>query len=153
MPSNATSHGCASGGKITVELRAYYKAKERCGNPNVKNWEDYGGRGISFLFKNFEQFFAELGPKPKGKTLDRKDNAGNYEPGNVRWATWEQQRKNQRKQRNTTSNYKGIHYKKETGKWVARISIEGKRRYVGFYNTEKEAKKALDMEVNIVTSA
>jgi hypothetical protein len=48
---------------------------------------DYGGRGIKFLFDSFEQFFAELGPRPKGKTLDRIENDGNYEPGNVQWAT------------------------------------------------------------------
>ena len=71
MPSNATTHGQASGGRVTAALRAYYHAKERCNNPNVKNWADYGGRGICFLFYNFEQFFAELGVKPKGMTLDR----------------------------------------------------------------------------------
>jgi hypothetical protein len=143
MPSNATTHGCASGNRVTVELKAYYHAKERCTNPNLKNWEDYGGRGIEFKFSSFEQFFAELGMKPKGMTLDRKDNNGNYEPGNVRWATWEQQRENQRKQRGSTSGTKGVHYKKETNKWVARLSIKGKRIHVGVYNTEEEAKEAL----------
>jgi len=140
MPNNRTTHGCASGGIITTELKSYYHARERCNNPNVKNWADYGGRGIKFLFTSFEQFFAELGPKPKGMTLDRfPNNDGNYEPGNVRWATWEQQRANQRKQRGTTSKHKGIHYKKESKKWIARL----KRVYVGFYNTEEEAISAL----------
>jgi hypothetical protein len=148
MPSNATTHGQASGGRVTAALRAYYHAKERCNNPNVKNWADYGGRGICFLFYNFEQFFAELGVKPKGMTLDRKDNNGNYEPGNVHWATWVQQRENQRKQRGTTSSVKGIHYKKETKKWVARLSIKGKRRHIGVYDTEEEAKLALAKENN-----
>jgi hypothetical protein len=150
MPNNSTTHGCASGGSITTELRSYYHARERCNNPNVKNWADYGGRGIKFLFTSFEQFVLELGKKPKGKTLDRIDNDGDYEPGNVRWATWEQQRANQRKQRGTTSKHKGIHYKKESKKWIARLkSEEGLyggllRVYVGSYNTEEEAKAALD---------
>jgi hypothetical protein len=81
-------------------------------------------------------------------TLDRKDNNGNYEPGNVHWATWVQQRENQRKQRGTTSSVKGIHYKKETKKWVARLSIKGKRRHIGVYDTEEEAKLALAKENN-----
>ena len=81
----------------TPEHRAYKNAKQRCTNPNTVRWEDYGGRGIKFLFANFEQFFAELGLRPKGKTLDRINNNGNYVPGNVRWATKREQRANTRK--------------------------------------------------------
>lgn len=55
--------------------------------------------------------------------------------------------KNQRKQRGTTSSAKGVHYKKETNKWIARLSTNGKRRHVGVYNTEKEAIAALEVTV------
>ena len=80
-----------------VEWRAYYGARARCLNKNVPRYSDYGGRGIKFLFKSFEQFFAELGPRPaRGYTVDREDNDGHYEPGNVRWATYSEQNKNQR---------------------------------------------------------
>jgi hypothetical protein len=71
----------------TPEYQAYQDAKKRCTIPTNKNWSGYGGRGIKFLFTSFEQFFAELGRRPEGKTLDRINNDGNYEPGNVRWAT------------------------------------------------------------------
>jgi hypothetical protein len=65
---------------------------------------NYGARGIRFLFTSFEEFFAELGPRPEGKdangkalcSLDRKNNDGHYQPGNVRWATASEQRSNQR---------------------------------------------------------
>jgi hypothetical protein len=77
------------------EQIAFRDALRRCTNPNVDNYKDYGGRGIKFLFTSFEQFFAEIGPRPEGMTLDRIDNDGNYEPGNVRWATRSQQRQNQ----------------------------------------------------------
>jgi hypothetical protein len=88
----------------TPEHRAYKAARQRCTNPKLKCWENYGGRGIKFLFTSFEQFYAELGPRPKGKSLDRfPNNDGNYEPGNVRWATAEQQRENRRK---TKQGYK-----------------------------------------------
>jgi hypothetical protein len=74
------------------EYRSYQAAKFRCSNPKCCKWQYYGGRGIKFLFTSFEQFFAELGPRPTGTTLDRIENDGNYEPGNVRWATWHEQR-------------------------------------------------------------
>ena len=81
----------------TPEYNAYLTAKQRCTNPKDKDWKDYGGRGIKFLFTSFEQWLAELGRKPSlAHSIDRKDNDGNYEPGNVRWATREEQRANQR---------------------------------------------------------
>ena len=60
-----------------------------------------GGRGIKFLFKNFDEFYAELGPRPsEDHTLDRfPDNDGNYEVGNVRWALPAEQLRNRRKYR------------------------------------------------------
>jgi hypothetical protein len=95
-----TTHGKAkirNGKRMSSEYSVYAGAKERCTNPKRRGWKNYGGRGIKFLFTSFEQFFAELGPRPKGKTLDRKNNDGHYEPGNVRWATWEEQVKSRRK--------------------------------------------------------
>ena len=81
----------------TPERTAYYNARARCNNRNTKYWKDYGGRGIQFLFTSFEQFFAEIGPRPTPQhSLDREDNDGNYAPGNVRWATKSEQQKNQR---------------------------------------------------------
>ncbi len=95
-------HGQHTGGKTTPEINAFQSAKSRCTNPNDKSWERYGGRGIQFLFESFEQFFAELGSRPadvdaEGKplySLDRINNDGNYQPGNVRWATRGDQQKN-----------------------------------------------------------
>ena len=59
---------------LPPEYTAYQHAKDRCTNPNFIQWKDYGGRGIKFLFTSFEQFFAVLGSRPKGKTLDRYPN-------------------------------------------------------------------------------
>ena len=71
----------------------------RCRNPKWHAFKHYGGRGIRVCesWLKFENFFADLGPRPEGKTLDRyPDPSGNYEPGNCRWATRKEQRKNQR---------------------------------------------------------
>ena len=80
----------------TPEYRAYIDAKHRCTNPNSQRWYTHGGRGIKFLFNNFGEFFEAVGPRPEGMTLDRIDNDGHYEAGNLRWATPSQQCSNRR---------------------------------------------------------
>jgi hypothetical protein len=92
------------------EHGAWRDAKRRCTNPKVKNWKHYGGRGIRFLFTSFEQFFAELGPRPAGTSLDRINNDGNYEPGNVRWATRLEQTQNRRCSRKPVASVKAPLY-------------------------------------------
>jgi|SRR3990172_2675898 len=87
------------GGGHTPEYRAYTDAKARCTNSRYKDFKNYGGRGIRFLFAGYEVFIACLGPRPAGLTLDRIDNDGHYEPGNVRWATRLEQRHNRRPSR------------------------------------------------------
>src|ERR1700691_695456 len=94
---NNIKHGQCRRGKMTPEFAVYQAAKQRCINPNDASYHYYGGRGIRFLFTNFAQFFAELGRCPKRKSLDRRNNNSNYEPGNVRWATKKQQDANKRK--------------------------------------------------------
>lgn len=82
----------------TSEYRAYQSARARCTNPNRDSYKHYGGRGIKFLFSSFEAFFSELGPKPTTEhEVDRIDNDGNYESGNVRWATHSEQMRNRRR--------------------------------------------------------
>lgn len=80
-------HGHRSNRKHTPEYQAYMHAKHRCTNPHCHNWQYWGGRGILFKFTSFEQFFAEIGPRPAGLRLDRIDNNGHYESGNVKWST------------------------------------------------------------------
>ncbi len=80
--------------------QVWHMIRQRCNNPNARNYHNYGGRGIKICpeWDNSYKAFAEyLGPRPsRGHSVDRIDNDGNYEPGNVRWATREEQNNNKR---------------------------------------------------------
>jgi hypothetical protein len=84
-------HRLVSNIELRPEWLAWKDAEDRCVNPKNQHWKDNGGRGIKCLFKSYKQFFAQLGPRPAGMMLDRKDKDGNYEPGNVRWKKNEEQ--------------------------------------------------------------
>lgn len=77
---------------------SWYGMVRRCTNPDDAAWERYGGRGITVCERwlNYENFVTDVGEKPTGKTLDRINNDGDYEPSNVRWATPRQQARNTR---------------------------------------------------------
>lgn len=77
--------------------------KERCFNPRNKAYKNYGGRGITVCDgwkHDFPAFLAHMGDRPSPTySIDRIDNDGNYEPGNVRWATPSEQANNKRNSR------------------------------------------------------
>lgn len=94
---------------------------QRCSNPNRKDFRKYGGRGINVCdaWKSFEQFLADMGPRPTGMSLDRINNDLGYSPKNCRWATAKQQARNQRTNRLIT-------YLGETlclSEWAEKLSI------------------------------
>jgi hypothetical protein len=88
-----TTHGLHH----TYFRKTFAGAKGRCTNPNDHKYPDYGARGIRFLFTDIAELAAELGPRPTPQhSIDRIDNDGHYESGNVRWATRSEQMKNRR---------------------------------------------------------
>jgi hypothetical protein len=95
-------HGHA-GPPASSEYRAWSSIKGRCFNPKDPRFEDYGGRGITVCAQwatNFLAFLADVGPRPsRAHSIDRIDNDGHYEPGNVKWSTAREQCSNRRSNR------------------------------------------------------
>jgi hypothetical protein len=86
------------GKRGSPEYSSWSAMKARCLDPQNKDFPRWGGRGIAVCdewIASFEAFYAYMGPRPEGTTLDRyPNNNGNYEPGNCRWATASEQQRN-----------------------------------------------------------
>jgi hypothetical protein len=91
-------HGHLRDGKQSREYRSWMAMMRRCFNPNFVHYSRYGGLGITVCerWRDFRNFLADMGQRPEGKSLDRINSDGNYEPGNCRWATALEQRHNRR---------------------------------------------------------
>jgi len=82
------AHGHAREGNKTAIYHVWCSMRQRCLNPKHKFFYRYGGRGITICerWESFELFLEDVGESPSPRFhFDRKDNDGNYEPGNVRW--------------------------------------------------------------------
>ena len=111
-----TTHGLTG----TPEYMTWGSMLKRCTNPNDRGYHNYGGRGISVCdrwLSSFENFYADMGPRPSDfHSIDRKNNDGNYEPGNCFWATKEEQDNNRRTNR--------IFYYKDKKYTIAQLAKE-----------------------------
>jgi hypothetical protein len=95
-PQHDRKHGRCG----TVEYRAWHNMKQRCLSPGHPKYRLWGGRGITVCERwrnSFAAFLADMGDRPSPHhSIDRIDDDGHYEPGNVRWATASEQRRNRR---------------------------------------------------------
>lgn len=134
LSGHTSSCGCAKIDQHTTRLRTHgqsksseYKSwvgmKDRCLNPNIKAFKDYGGRGITICDRwllSFENFLSDMGPKPSPDlTLDRIDVNGNYEPLNCRWLSKPDQNRNTRATVKLTYSGETM----STSEWAVRLCI------------------------------
>lgn len=105
--------------KTISEYGIWSSMRTRCTNPSAGSFKYYGGRGITICkrWDDFATFLKDMGPRPSPKhTIDRRDNDGNYEPDNCRWATRQQQAENKRR--------------------VVRLTFEGRTQMLSEWATE-----------------
>lgn len=106
----------------TRAYHAWTNMRSRCENPNCPEFKNYGARGIAVCdrWANFENFLADMGHPPAGKSVDRINNSLGYMPGNCRWATPREQSQNSR-------NNKMLTFAGETlclAEWARRLTIK-----------------------------
>ena len=126
-----------------AEYQSWKDMKSRCYYKKHKTYKNYGGRGIKVCdewLHNFKEFYNYVGDRPTTQhTIDRIDNDGNYEPGNVRWATKTQQVVNRRCY--SKYGYTGV-YLTPYNMWESRIVIDGQFKHLGNFRNQDDAIKA-----------
>jgi hypothetical protein len=94
--SSKVTHGHKRQNNISPTYSTWRNMWNRCTNPNVDNYMYYGGRGITICerWKDFKNFLEDMGERPEGMFIDRKDNDGDYSPDNCKWSTMKEQNNN-----------------------------------------------------------
>ena len=109
---------------------------------NEREAERYVPLGVAPRWLKYENFLADMGPRPPGHSLDRIDNEVGYSPKNCRWATSTQQNRNRRQKRGAASGVLGVSRDHTRGRWRAGIKIAGKSHHLGNFDTIEEAAAA-----------
>ena len=137
-----TIHGHNRKHHTTCEYKSRSGMIQRCCNPHYTHYEDYGGQGITvspLWENNFVKFLADVGRAPLGFSIDRIDNNGNYEPGNVRWSPPPIQAQGRRGNKHTKIGIKGTTIQRNSSRFEARIGHSGLNPRLGSYDTAEEA--------------
>ncbi len=104
--ANAAHQHCIDGAHSPT-YNIWRGMKKRCHNITDRSYFRYGARGISVCdrwLNSFAAFLEDMGERPIGRSIERRNNCGNYEPNNCYWATLEQQGRNKRNNRRHAFN-------------------------------------------------
>ena len=108
-----TTHQATQNRKPTGTYKSWYSMKSRCYRKSCIEYERYGGRGIEVCERwrnSFENFLEDMGERPEGYSIERKDFNGNYEPSNCCWIHNSQQAKNRRNNKYVVLNGEKLIY-------------------------------------------
>lgn len=115
-------HGHSKNKHPSLTYMCWQSMKSRCENVNETGYQNYGGRGIRVCerWHTFENFLEDMGERPKGMFIDRKDNDGDYCKENCKWATRTEQNNNRRNNIIITYNNKKL----TLGQWATELGIQ-----------------------------
>lgn len=136
----STRHGQARRGHRSSVHKIWSGIVKRTNDSNSHAWKWYGGRGIKLCeeWRDFQRFYEHVGDRPDGMSIDRIDNNGNYEPGNVRWATMSEQANN--RSNNVIITWLGVGY--TITQLAAKLGIK-KSRIVGWIYHHRDIDKLI----------
>lgn len=128
------------------EREIWHNMIYRCTDEKSISYENYGKRGIKVSdkwLKSFDAFLEDMGTRPSPEhSIERIDNDGNYEKDNCCWATRVDQNRNQRIRKDNNSGHKGVGFNKQRNVWRARINVNKKSIYLGYFTKIEDAIKA-----------
>jgi hypothetical protein len=125
---NKTKHGQHQ----SPTYKSWQMMLDRCRNPKNPAYKYYGSRGIQVCERwlTFDNFFADMGHRPEGKTINRIKNDGNYEPDNCNWATRSEQMENTRQNRLLTIDGEAL----SVNQWAIRLKVKRNTLYNRLFN-------------------
>lgn len=113
---------------------------QRCTKDSCRAYRWYGAKGIKVdpRWLDYNEFLKDMGEKPQGMTLDRKDHSKNYTAANCRWSSWHVQQAN----RSNNNETVGVAMHKASGKWRAYIKPKDRQISLGYYDNYRDAVAA-----------
>ena len=133
----ATKHGLSK----TPVYNSWLAMISRCNNHNRNQYKNYGGRGITVCSRwlEFKNFFEDMGERPDGLTIERKNNNLGYFKENCKWATKIEQSRNQRISKRNKTGATGVWWDKRYEKYQVNIGSNNKSIHIGSYDSLKQA--------------